>query len=99
MLGDSALQFALSVHYRQVPAGFVDEVHRIVHDYTSKEPDIMVKAGKKVTVSLDREYTRQSSACAPRYLCVGVCRVVTLWTMTSCNFVQACTMYSMECVC
>ncbi|CAM9693929.1 unnamed protein product, partial [Sphacelaria rigidula] len=43
-----ALQFALSVHYRQVPAGFVEEVHRIVHEYTSKEPEIMVKAGKKV---------------------------------------------------
>lgn len=44
-------QFSLSVHYRQVASpAHVDEVHKIVHEYISEAPEIVVKAGKKVCV-------------------------------------------------
>ncbi|CAM9658745.1 unnamed protein product [Pylaiella littoralis] len=42
-------KFSLSVHYRQVASpAHVDEVHKIVHEYISEAPEIVVKAGKKV---------------------------------------------------
>lgn len=49
VLFTNASQFSLSVHYRQVPDPTdVDEVHKIVHAYAADEPEIVVKAGKKV---------------------------------------------------
>lgn len=61
------LQFSLSVHYRQVPVMYVDEVHKIVHDYTEHEPEIVVKAGKKVR-HRPRPTAAAAAAAIPRSL-------------------------------
>lgn len=61
------LQFALSVHYRQVASpAHVEEVHNIVHEHIANTPEINVKAGKKVSDIMTTSAVLVPSFCLPK---------------------------------